>query len=213
MQLLLASKSPRRRELLGQLGFPLTIVDVDVDEKVSDVLPVEQVAEALACLKADGYLGDIAADEVLVTADTVVVLGDQVLGKPHDREEATDMLRRLSDKVHQVYTGVCLRSPKRRVAFTERTNVYFRKLTDEEIDYYIDVYRPFDKAGAYGIQEWIGMVGIERIEGCYYNVMGLPVARLYRELISVYRSFCRMKSFGTLVFTGDFVNQGAWRTF
>ena len=185
MQLLLASKSPRRRELLGRLGIPLTIVDVDVDERVPASLPVEQVAEALARLKAEGYTATLADGEVLVTADTVVVLGNQVLGKPHSREDAADMLHRLSGQVHQVYTGVCLRSANRCVAFTERTDVHFRTLTDEEVDYYIDVYKPFDKAGAYGIQEWIGMVGIERIEGCYYNVMGLPVARLYRELMSL----------------------------
>ena len=185
MQLLLASKSPRRRELLGRLGIPLTIVDVDVDERVPASLPVEQVAEALARLKAEGYTAPLADGEVIVTADTVVVLGNQVLGKPHSREEAADMLHRLSGQVHQVYTGVCLRSANCCVAFTERTDVHFRTLTDEEVDYYIDVYKPFDKAGAYGIQEWIGMVGIERIEGCYYNVMGLPVARLYRELMSL----------------------------
>lgn len=185
MRLLLASKSPRRRELLGQLAIPLTIVDVDVDEKVSGELPAGQVAEMLARLKADGYRVVIAADEVLVTADTVVVLGNQVLGKPHSHEEAAKMLHSLSGRVHQVYTGVCLRSAQRSVAFTERTDVHFRQMSDSEIEYYIDHYKPYDKAGAYGIQEWIGMVGIERIEGCYYNVMGLPVARLYRELMSL----------------------------
>ena len=185
MQLLLASKSPRRRELLGRLGIPLTIVDVDVDESVPSKLPADHVAEALARLKAEGYTASLADDEVLVTADTVVVLGDQVLGKPHSRDEAERMLHQLSGHVHQVYTGVCLRSARRCVAFTERTDVHFRHLTDTEIEYYIDAYKPFDKAGAYGIQEWVGMVGIERIEGCYYNVMGLPVARLYRELKSL----------------------------
>jgi septum formation protein len=114
-----------------------------------------------------------------------VVLGNQVLGKPHSHEEAAKMLHSLSGRVHQVYTGVCLRSAERSVAFTERTDVHFRQMSDSEIEYYIDHYKPYDKAGAYGIQEWIGMVGIERIEGCYYNVMGLPVARLYRELMSL----------------------------
>ena len=185
MQLLLASKSPRRRELLGRLGFPLTIVDIDVEEKVPATLCAAEVAEALACLKAGGYTAEMAADEVLVTADTVVVLGNQLLGKPHSREEAVNMLHNLSGQAHQVYTGVCLRSTNRSIAFTERTDVHFRQLTDDEIGYYIDVFKPFDKAGAYGIQEWIGMIGIERIEGCYYNVMGLPLARLYRELVSL----------------------------
>ena len=185
MQLLLASKSPRRRELLRQLGIPLTIVDVDVDERLSHSLPADEVAEALARLKAEGYKGVISDNQILVTADTVVVLGNQVLGKPHSHEEAADMLSQLSGKVHQVYTGVCLRGAHKSVGFTERTDVHFRQLSDFEIEYYIDTYKPYDKAGAYGIQEWIGMVGIERIEGCYYNVMGLPVARLYRELVSL----------------------------
>lgn len=119
---------------------------------------------------------------MVVTADTVVVLDDQVLGKPHSHDEASAMLHQLSGRVHQVYTGVCLRSPQRTLSFTERTDVHFRPLSDKEILYYIDTFKPYDKAGAYGIQEWIGMIGIERIEGCYYNVMGLPLTRLYREL-------------------------------
>lgn len=182
MHLLLASKSPRRRELLGSLGIPLTIVEVEVEERLSSGVPVNEVAERIACKKAEGYTGEIGEDEVLVTADTVVVLGEQVLGKPHNKEEAMEMLRQLSGKVHQVYTGVCLRSWVKRMSFTECTDVHFRILQESEIAYYVDTYRPYDKAGAYGIQEWIGMVGIERIEGCYYNVMGLPLSRLYGEL-------------------------------
>lgn len=185
MRLLLASKSPRRRELLGQLGIPLTIVDVNVDERLSRQMPAHQVAEALATLKAEGYTGIIDNDQVLVTADTVVVLDGQVLGKPHSHTEASAMLHQLSGRAHQVYTGVCLRSAQRTVSFTERTDVHFRTLTDTETLYYIDTFKPYDKAGSYGIQEWIGMVGIERIEGCYYNVMGLPLARLYRELTTL----------------------------
>ena len=185
IELLLASKSPRRRELLGMLGFPLTFVDIDVEEQLGHPVAAAEVAEYLACRKAEGYKGVLGANQVLVTADTVVVLGEKVLGKPHSHEEAEEMLHSLSGKVHQVYTGVCLRSRDRSVAFSERTDVHFRQLTDGEIDHYVDVYKPFDKAGAYGIQEWIGMVGIERIEGCYYNVMGLPLARLYRELMSL----------------------------
>lgn len=185
MHILLASKSPRRRELLAQLGLPFSIVNIDVEEHLSTPLPASKVAESLAILKADGYASPISKDEVLVTADTVVVADGKVLGKPHSFEEAKSMIEMLSGKVHQVYTGVCLRSSDRKVSFSECTNVHFRQLATEEILHYIERYRPYDKAGAYGIQEWIGMVGIERIEGCYYNVMGLPVSRLYRELQGV----------------------------
>lgn len=182
MQLLLASKSPRRSELLGQLGLPFTIVSVDVEEKLATPVPATLVAESLSLLKAEGYHTPLAPDQVLVTADTVVVLDGQVLGKPHSREKAIAMLRSLSGHVHQVYTGVTLRSVAATRSFSECTQVSFRQLTESEVNYYVDHYSPYDKAGAYGIQEWIGMVGIDRIDGCYYNVMGLPVARLYKEL-------------------------------
>lgn len=183
MKLLLASKSPRRRQLLAELGFPIEIVSVDVDEHLDISLPSSHVAEHLACRKSDAYpIEQLAPDQVLVTADTVVVLNNQVLGKPASHEEAVAMLHNLSGRSHEVYTGVCLRTPHLRRSFTEKTVVHFAQLTDSEIDYYVDHYRPYDKAGAYGIQEWIGMMGVSRIEGCYYNVMGLPVARLYAAL-------------------------------
>ena len=166
------------------LGFPLTVVDIDVEEQVGSAVAVAAVAEYLACRKAEGFKAPLRDSQVLLTADTVVVLGDKVLGKPHTHEEAEGMLHSLSGKVHQVYTGVCLRSLTASASFTECTDVHFRRLTDAEITYYVDHYKPYDKAGSYGIQEWIGMVGIERIEGCFYNVMGLPLARLCRELSS-----------------------------
>lgn len=144
--------------------------------------PVELISAGLALLKAKGYALPLAADEVLVTADTIVVHKGEVLGKPHSRQQAFDMLRSLSGDRHTVFTGVCLKSPERQVVFTERTDVIFRQLTENVISYYVDQNSCYDKAGAYGIQEWIGMVGVERIEGCYYNVMGLPVSRLYCEL-------------------------------
>ena len=184
MELLLASKSPRRRQLLQALGLPLRLVEIDVEETLDHPVEASRVAELLARRKAEGYRQQLGVGEVLVTADTVVVHRDQVLGKPHDRDEALAMLGNLSDDVHQVYTGVCLRSLDRQVSFTERTDVQFRALTEEEKVYYVDTCRPYDKAGSYGIQEWIGMVGIDRIEGCYYNVMGLPMARLYKELLA-----------------------------
>ena len=183
MKLLLASKSPRRRQLLSQLGYPVEFVDIDVDEHVPVGTPAEAMAELIARHKADAYPKELISDDaVVVTADTVVVLDDRPLGKPASHQEAIDMLHALSGRHHSVYTGVCLRSAERTLHFTERTDVFFRELTDDEITHYVDTYRPFDKAGAYGIQEWIGMVGITRIDGCYYNVMGLPLAALYSHL-------------------------------
>lgn len=181
MKLLLASKSPRRRQLLSELGFPIEFVDINVDEHTDNSLSANETAQFLAQRKAMAYpVEQLNDDEVLVTADTVVVHNDIVLGKPANRDEAIAMLRNLSGDRHTVYTGVCLRSNRQEYAFTEATDVFFTPISDEEIAYYVDNYRPYDKAGAYGIQEWIGMVAVERIEGCYYNVMGLPVARLYR---------------------------------
>ena len=180
--LLLGSKSPRRRELLERLGIPCRMVDIDVDETLSEAVAPARVAETLARRKSLAYTTAIADDEVLVTADTVVVHEDTVLGKPRSSEEAVAMLQMLSDCTHQVYTGVCLRGSESMVSFTECTDVSFHHLALQEITYYVNTYRPYDKAGSYGIQEWIGMVGIDRIEGCFYNVMGLPVARLYKEL-------------------------------
>lgn len=180
--LLLASQSPRRRELLSRLGFPLRIVEVQADETLSTPLTADRVAEAIACRKAEAYTQPLAEDEILVTADTVVVHRNEVLGKPHTREQALAMLHSLSDDNHHVYTGVCLRSARSQTSFSECTLVHFRALSDDDIQYYVDTFRPYDKAGAYGIQEWIGMVGIDRIDGCYYNVMGLPTTRLYQEL-------------------------------
>lgn len=180
--LLLGSKSPRRRELLERLGIPCRMVDIDVDETLSEAVAPARVAETLARRKSLAYTTAIADDEVLVTADTVVVHEDTVLGKPRSSEEAVAMLQMLSDCTHQVYTGVSLRGSESMVCFTECTDVSFHHLILQEITYYVNTYRPYDKAGSYGIQEWIGMVGIDRIEGCFYNVMGLPVARLYKEL-------------------------------
>ncbi len=184
MRLLLASKSPRRQELLARLGYPIEIVNIEVDEHVVPTLPATEVAEHLARRKAAACHIDLH-DDVLVTADTVVVLDGQVLGKPLSREEAIAMLSRLSGRTHTVYTGVCLRTADKTVSFTESTKVHFLPLSSSIIEYYVDTYRPYDKAGAYGIQEWIGMVGIAGIEGCYYNVMGLPLAHLYSVLTSL----------------------------
>lgn len=183
MKLLLASKSPRRRQLLAELGYPVEIVNVEVDEHADLPANADEVAEVLARRKMQAYpVVQLAEDEILVTADTVVVLDGQVLGKPASHEEARSMLRRLSGRDHKVYTGVCLRTRQRTLSFTEETTVHFKALDDNEINHYIDHYKPYDKAGAYGIQEWIGMVGISGIDGCFYNVMGLPLSRLYTAL-------------------------------
>ncbi len=182
MRLLLASKSPRRRELLSRLGFPVSCVEAEVVETIDHNIDAASVASHLAVLKADSCKVALCDDDVLVTADTVVVHNGFVMGKPHSLREATDMLRSLSGDKHIVYTGVCLTCNEQRSIFSEATTVYFRKLSDEIIRYYVNQGSCMDKAGAYGIQEWIGMVGVERIEGCYYNVMGLPLSRLYFEL-------------------------------
>lgn len=167
---------------MARLGLPFTVVDIDVEERLPEAVEVSQVAVSLARLKAEGYNGILTPETVLVTADTVVVHRGKVLGKPQTAQQAAAMLQSLSGDSHQVYTGVCLRTDSRSIHFMECTQVYFRDLSKWEIDYYVDRYRPYDKAGAYGIQEWVGMVGVERIDGCYYNVMGLPVVRLYKEL-------------------------------
>lgn len=182
--LLLASGSPRRRELLASLDTDIHIVKLhDVDESYPDTLKAEQVAEYIACKKRDAYDTSLLNDnDVLVTADTVVILDGKVLGKPHDAIEATKMLRAMSGKSHTVVTGVALTNSKNSVSFSTRTQVHFDHLTDEQISYYIERYKPFDKAGAYGIQEWIGYIGIKGIDGCYYNVMGLPLHDLYSKL-------------------------------
>lgn len=181
--LVLASRSPRRRQLVADLGFSVRYVDIDVEEVVPDGTAPADIPLLLAKLKAEGYYQPLADGELLVTADTVVVHGDTVLGKPHDREDAYRMLRLLSGDRHQVYTGVCVRSNSLQKSFVERTDVYFRNLGEETIRHYVELGTCMDKAGAYGIQEWIGKVGVERIDGCYYNVVGLPVARLYETIV------------------------------
>ncbi len=180
-KIILASNSPRRKELLGGLGYDFEIrVLQGIDESYPGGLSMEAIPQYISQKKADAYT--IADDEILLTADTVVVLGNEVLGKPRDAEDARRMLRALSGNTHHVVTGVCLKTNAARHTFSVTTEVTFRQLDDHEIDYYIENYRPYDKAGAYGIQEWIGYVGVEGIRGSYFNVMGLPVQRIYQEL-------------------------------
>ena len=184
-RIILASNSPRRRELLSGLGIDYEVRTLQgIDESYPDDLPVEQIAGYIATEKAAAYQKQMAADDLLITADTIVVVAGEVMGKPHDANDARRMLHKLSNCTHQVITGVCLTTADRQRCFSVATDVTFKALTDEEIDYYISHYRPFDKAGAYGIQEWIGYIGVTGLNGSYFNVMGFPVQRLYTELCS-----------------------------
>jgi septum formation protein len=182
--IVLASKSPRRAQLLRDAGFNFRIHQMDVNEDFSRDMPVAEVAAYLADKKATAAdLGIINENEILLTADSVVVINNQILNKPGSKEEAYEMLQLLSDQTHIVYTGVCLRNMDRKVVFSNQTNVTFGTLSDHEIHYYIDQFNPMDKAGSYGIQEWIGFCKIRKIEGEYANVMGLPVYAIYEELL------------------------------
>ena len=182
--IILASNSPRRRELLGGLGIDYEVrVLSDIDESYPATLPVADIAEFIAAKKADAYRATMADNELIITADTVVICGNEVMGKPTDEADACRMLRQLSGRVHHVTTGVCLTTSQQQRRFSVTTEVTFQQLSDEEINYYVTRYRPFDKAGAYGIQEWIGYIGCTGLNGSYYNVMGLPVQRIYQELL------------------------------
>lgn len=182
-RLLLASKSPRRRQLLHDCGLDFEVVDGrEAEEIFPDDMVAEKVAEYLSGLKSEAWADTLTEGDVLITADTVVIAHGEILGKPADRDDAARMLRMLSGGAHKVVTGVTLRSTTKCTSFSCESKVYFRELTDEEISHYIDTYRPYDKAGAYGIQEWIGYVAIEGIEGSFYNVMGLPIQMLYVRL-------------------------------
>ena len=182
-KVILASNSPRRKELLSGLGVDYEVKTLpDVDESYPDGLSGEEIAKHIARGKAEAYRSLIQADELVITADTIVWLDGTVMGKPKDEEEAKDMLMRLSGKTHQVITGVCLTTASTQKTFATVTDVTFATLTDEEVDYYVTRYQPMDKAGSYGVQEWIGFVGVENLSGSYFNVMGLPIQRLYTEL-------------------------------
>lgn len=189
MKIILASGSPRRKELLSGLGLDFEVRLLSgIDESYPEGLPTDRIAEYIARSKSAAYVGNISDDELVITADTIVVVDDKVLGKPVDADDARSMLRMLSGRIHQVITGVCLTTKVQERSFSVETDVTFKKLSAWEIDYYIDNYKPFDKAGAYGIQEWIGLVGVESINGSYFNVMGLPVQRIYNELSSFQNS-------------------------
>ena len=182
-KVVLASNSPRRKELLSGLGIDYEVKTLpDIDESFPEGLTEVETATYIARAKADVYRNIMQSDELIITADTIVWLDGEVMGKPLDGEDARRMLRALSGKTHQVITGVCLMTLDSQKAFATVTDVTFCHLSEEEIDYYVERYRPMDKAGSYGIQEWIGFVGVESISGSYFNVMGLPIQRLYTEL-------------------------------
>ena len=184
--IVLASNSPRRKELMSGLGVDYVVKTLpDVDESYPDTLQGKEIPAYISREKAEAYQSMIEPDELLITADTIVWMNGEVLGKPKDREDAIRMLRKLSGASHQVITGVCLTTKGWQNSFTVTTDVTFAVLSEEEIVYYVDKYSPMDKAGAYGVQEWIGFIGVESISGSYYNVMGLPVQKLYRELIKL----------------------------
>lgn len=186
--IILASNSPRRRELLSGLGLDYEVRTLPgIDESYPETLPGEEIPVYISSQKASAYLDELKENELLITADTIVWLDGRVLGKPSDEEDACQMLRALSGKTHQVITGVTLATTTFQKSFASVSQVTFATLSDEEIKYYISHYHPMDKAGSYGVQEWIGFIGVERIEGSYFNVMGLPVQRLYRELKEIGR--------------------------
>jgi septum formation protein len=178
-RLILASASPRRKELLGGLGFAFAVRPVHADEVWPDELRGKDIALFLAKLKADSYPDELQENELLITADTIVWCDNRIYNKPADFAEGKKMLRSLSGRMHEVFTAVCVRSSTKSELFCDATKVWFRELSDAEIEYYLSVHKPYDKAGAYGVQEWIGYVAIDRIEGSFYNVMGLPVRLLY----------------------------------
>lgn len=181
-RLVLASKSPRRQELLKALGFSFELRTKEVDESFPDHLRGAEIAEYLAAIKASAFLSDLAEDEILVTADTIVCLDDCVFNKPADADEAFAMIKALSGRAHEVITGVSVSTTNTQEVFHDTTRVHFAELDDAEIRYYIETFRPYDKAGAYGIQEWIGYMGIDAIEGSFYNVVGFPTRKFYATL-------------------------------
>lgn len=185
-KIVLCSNSPRRKELLKGLGlnFQTRIVD-GIDESYDKSLPGEDIAKMISEKKAESYKATMSSDELIITADTIVYVDGEVLGKPQNKIDAARMLKMISGKCHDVITGVCLLTSNKRISFSVKTKVSFAQITDDEISFYIENYKPYDKAGAYGIQEWIGYIGVDSIQGSYFNVMGLPVQRLYSELKNI----------------------------
>ena len=184
MNIILGSNSPRRKELLAALGFEFTTLNPDIDESFSDEIPVEKVAEYLAEQKAKALENQIQKNDLLICSDTVVIINNEILGKPTDAQNAFEILKQLSGNTHKVITGVALKSIDKTTIFSVETIVSFTDLSDEKIRFYIENFQPFDKAGSYGIQDWIGLIGVKKIEGSYTNVMGLPTCELYEAILN-----------------------------
>ena len=195
MRIILGSKSPRRRELIQSIGLEAEIVlkSIEIDEIFPQEINPREVASYLAELKSNPLITNLNSDELLITSDTVVLKDKEILGKPMNREEAISMIQSLSNSRHQVITGVHLRTSSKSLTISNSTDVIFDELTNEEVVYYVDKYKPFDKAGSYGIQEWIGYIGVSKIHGCYYNVMGLPLNALYQTMKLEFPSFASLK--------------------
>ena len=180
--IILGSKSPRRKEILSKMGIKFKVIQIDFNEDTDLSKPIEEVAQSISILKANSF-NQLKKNDILICADTIVSVNNKIFGKPKTKEDAFKMLEELSNKKHKVSTGVTIKSVTQIKTFYETTFVHFKKLNKAEINYYIENYKPFDKAGAYGIQEWIGLIGIEKIEGSYFNVVGLPSSKLYTQLI------------------------------
>ena len=183
-KIILASKSPRRSQILKEAGFDFEIKTKDIEESYPPDLPTEKVSEYLAEKKAEAFRELLHSDEIILAADTIVILGDVIFGKPKDATEAFEIIKKLSGNIHQVITGVCLLSKEKKKIFSGVSNVHFDEISDTEISYYINKFQPFDKAGAYAIQEWIGLCKIKKIEGTYSNIVGLPMREVYQELVN-----------------------------
>ena len=180
--IILASQSTRRKQLLEQLGYTFTQKSKDTDESFSKEIPLREVAEHLSVKKAAAFAEEIKHRDLIIASDTIVLIDNEILNKPNTNQEAFAMLAKLSGKQHEVITGVCLKSKAKEMSFSVSTTVFFEELKKEEINYYIEKYKPFNKAGAYGIQEWIGLIGVSRIEGSFYNVMGFPTKEVYEAI-------------------------------
>jgi len=181
-QIILASASPRRRQLLEALDVDFVIKTKNTDESFGNNTTIREIPCQLAQRKARAFLSEISENQLVIAADTIVSIDEEILNKPQNEQEAQTMLQKLSGRCHEVITGVCLLSKHKEQIFHDTTKVYFKNLSQDEINYYVEKYKPYDKAGSYGAQEWLGMIAIERIEGSYFNVMGLPIHRLYEEL-------------------------------